>query len=463
MVFLISWFLTFDFSAHADELKQRLEKRLRGSDIAAAHVGLAVYDLNHGAENLVFATNEDKDLIPASVTKIATAAAALSRLGPSFKFQTGLWTAAPIKNSVLAGDLVLKGGGDPGFVSESMWFLVNELVRTGVQKIEGDVLVDDTDFDAVRADASRDPERVDRAYDAPIGAMSFNWNSINIYIRPTKVGEAPQVYLDPITNGFKIHNKAKTVASGGSQLEVTRNGNTVFVSGKIGLGVQETVVYKNIDDPIEWCGQSLRFFLKQRGIEVTGKVRSGKKPENARLLAKSDSRPLSQHVADMMKFSNNYVAEMLTKNLAAQNGQHPASLDDGMKLIRDHLNQLGLDSKRFSLINPSGLSRRNRIKSVDLARILVAAQKNFPWFAEFLSSMPLAGLDGTLKKRMKDGPAEGWIRAKTGNLSGVVALAGYAGRKDGSVRAFSFIYNGKPEKSESARHLFDGLATDLVQ
>jgi D-alanyl-D-alanine carboxypeptidase/D-alanyl-D-alanine-endopeptidase (penicillin-binding protein 4) len=388
----------------------------------------------------------------------------LQKIGASTKLQTTLWSAAPIKDGVLKGDLVLKGGGDSGFVSETMWFLVNEFMRTGVKKIEGNILVDDTDFDGVRADESRDPERVDRAYDAPVGAMSFNWNSISIFIRPKETGTPPQVYLDPIDNGYKVENKAKTVAGTGNNLEVSRDGGTITVRGSIGANQPEAAVYKNIDDPVDWSGRNFVFFLGQRGIAVTGKVQAGKKTDDMKMLAKADAKPISQAVADMMKFSNNYVAEMLTKDLALfKTPGSPATLEAGMKIIRQTLTEMGIAADRFTLVNPSGLSRRNKMRPVDLAKVLAGSYRHFPTFAEYLTALPLAGVDGTLKNRMKDSPAQGWVRAKTGLLTGVVGLAGFAGRKDGSVRAFAFLFNGKGEQGDSARRLFDALAVELVQ
>jgi D-alanyl-D-alanine carboxypeptidase/D-alanyl-D-alanine-endopeptidase (penicillin-binding protein 4) len=231
-----------------------------------------------------------------------------------------------------------------------------------------------------------------------------------------------------------------------------------------------------VDDPADWSGRNLLAFLQERGISVSGKVKAGQLPEGAKLLAKADSKPLSQQVADMLKFSNNYVAEMLTKNLAAQASGltsvsglsraagAPATLEEGMKIIRAHLSgAVGIEAKRFVLMNPSGLSRHNRMRASDLAEILVYAQKNFPTFAELLSAMPLAGMDGTLKKRMLGTGTEGWIRGKTGSMSGIVSLAGYAGRKDGTMKAFAFIYNGKAESGDTVRHLFDALAEELVE
>lgn len=462
------WFmaglLAVSFHLHADELGKRLDKIIAKHSISRDNLGLAVLDFEKHDKPLVYGVNEEKDMTPASITKITTAATVLQKLGASTKLQTGLWSSGRVEGGVLKGDLVLKGGGDSGFVSESMWFLVNELMRTGIKKIEGNILVDDSDFDSVRADPSRDPERVDRAYDAPVGAMSFNWNSISIFIRPTEAGKPPQVYLDPIDNGYTVDNKAKTTASGGKNLEVSRDGSKITVKGTIGAGQDEVPYYKNIDDPVEWSGRNLKFFLEQRGIAVSGKILAGKRSLDMKLLAKADSKPLSQAVADMMKFSNNYVAEMLTKDLAMQkNPSQTATLEAGMKIIRATLVELGIPESRFTLVNPSGLSRRNKMKPVDLAKVLAAEYRHFPTFAEYLTAFPMAGVDGTLKSRMKDGPAQGWVRAKTGLLNGVVGLAGYAGRKDGSIRAFAFIFNGKADAGDSVRRLFDALATELVQ
>lgn len=456
--------LALSLPVHGQTLQKRFEKVLAsyGSSIKKEQVGLAVLTLDPSEKPLLYGLHEEREMTPASITKIATAAAVLHKMGAATKLVTTLWSDNFPVDGVLKGDLVLKGGGDSGFVSETMWFLVNELMRTGIKKIEGNILVDDSDFDSIRADDSRDPERVDRAYDAPVGAMSFNWNSISIFIRPTETGKPPHVYLDPIDNGYKVENKAKTAASGGNGLEVQRDGDRIFVKGTIGAGNSEVAVYKNIDDPVEWSGRNLAFFLQQRGIEFKGKILSGKRTLNMKQLAKADSKPIAQAVADMMKFSNNYVAEMLTKNLAAQkNPNSPATLEAGMKIIRDHLAEIGIKEDRFTLVNPSGLSRRNKTRAVDLAKILAHSYKQFPTFAEFLTSFPLSGMDGTLKNRMKDKP--GWVRAKTGLLTGVVGLAGYAGRKDGSVRAFAFIFNGKGEQGDSARRLFDALALELVQ
>jgi serine-type D-Ala-D-Ala carboxypeptidase/endopeptidase (penicillin-binding protein 4) len=440
-----------------------LRKIVTSYKIPQERLGLFAVDLAKPNHPVLLTINGEKNFIPASTTKVITATAILQKFGPSYKFQTDLLMDGTVEGETLKGALYLRGGGDPGFVSETMWVLVNEFYRSGIREV-GDIVVDESLFDDVRFDASRDPERNDRAYDAPIGAMSFNWNSINVFVRPSEPGQPPHVFLDPEMEGWKVSNRAKTTKSGEVDVRVSRSdGEMIFVDGKIPATLNEKVVYKNVPDPVQWSGQGLKAFLLQRGIHVKGKVRAGTTPANAKLVAHADSKPLSQIVGDMMKFSNNFVAEMLTKDLAAKFAKTPAHLEDGVKVIRDTLIEMGLKADRFSFVNPSGFSRKNNIKPADLAFLLSENYKRFSYEPEYLAAMPLAGIDGTLKSRFKNSNAIGWVRAKTGHLNGVVGLAGFAGQKDGGATAFVFIFNGPADQGDLASRLFDALASELVQ
>lgn len=461
---LISAILSLLVSAPVSaSVEATLKKIVTSYKIPQERLGLHVIDLAKANHPVVLSVNGEKNFIPASLSKVMTAAAVLQKLGPSHKFQTELYADGETKDDILSGPLYLRGGGDPGFVSESMWQLVNEFIRSGIKEV-GDIVVDESLFDTVRFDESRDPERNDRAYDAPVGAMSFNWNAINIFVRPTKPGQPPKVFLDPEMDGWKLSNRAKTVKSGNVDIRVSRgDGEAIFVDGTMPMTTKEKVIYKNIPEPVFWSGQALKAFLGQRGVRVRGKIRSGITPPSATLMAKVDSKPVSSLISDMMKFSNNYVAEMLTKSLAAKFAKTPAQLESGVQVIRDTLIEAGLKKERFTFINPSGLSRRNSIRPADFALILGEHFRQFSYQPEYLSSFPLAGVDGTLRSRFKNSKAVSWVRAKTGNLNGVVGLAGYAGQKDGSAMAFAFIFNGPAEQGDLARRLFDALASALVQ
>jgi D-alanyl-D-alanine carboxypeptidase/D-alanyl-D-alanine-endopeptidase (penicillin-binding protein 4) len=408
-------------------------------------------------------------LVPASLSKLITEGAILNTMSPSYKYKTQLMSAAPIKGNALAGDLILKGGGDPSFVSENMWILVNNFTRTGVTSVEGDIIVDDSRFDSVRFSESRESTRVDRAYDAPVGAMSMNWNSVNVYVRPgASSGEPCIVVADPVNTYIRVKNECRT-GGRGKNFAVERKsekgfwGDVITVTGKIGKDQDEAVVYKSISQPDLWSGANLLEFLRHRGISVKGKVKNGVAPKEARTLAFVESKPLSEILADMAKFSNNYVAEMFVKNLAAENGTLPATMQAGLAVVQKFLNESGFPKSDIVFTSPSGFTMNNKVSASQLGRYLVTMQSNFSFFPEYVMALPIAGIDGTLRHRMKGTAAERWVRAKTGLLNGVVGLAGYAGGKDGGVLDFAFIFNGPAKKEAQARNFFDRMAAALVQ
>lgn len=467
-VFLVS-FCFFFFSTreskaneNLETLKAKVQKYVKSTGISDKDWSLYITTLEGDHPSVVLDTSSTKKMIPASVTKIVTAAAVLDAFPPGHKFKTQLLRDSEnkINDGILKGHLYLKGGGDPSFVSENMWFLVNHFLRNGIKKIEGNIIVDDSLFDSIRFDGSRQENRVDRAYDAPVGAMSFNWNSVNIFVRPGKVGSPANVYLDPENKYLRLNNTTKTVSGDDQKIAADRKDNVISVSGKIGQATKEAVIFKSVLEPDLWSGENLRSFLKQRGIEVQGEIKSGKSPARYEVLAEVESKSIESILADMNKFSNNYVAEMLTKNLAAYE-KTPGTLSLGVKKINDHLQELKIPSEQYEIYNPSGLTRENKMSSFALWNVLESLKNNFRVYPEFITSLPIAGIDGTLKKRMKNTPAERWVRAKTGFLTGVVSLAGYAGRSDGRVFTFSFIYNGSVDEAR-IRNTFDQILIHLV-
>ncbi|WP_413577147.1 D-alanyl-D-alanine carboxypeptidase/D-alanyl-D-alanine-endopeptidase [Bdellovibrio sp. HCB290] len=412
--------------------------------------------------------NGSKLMIPASITKIVTASAVLATFPPGHKFKTTIWTTGEINKGVLKGNVYLKGGGDPSFVSENMWFLVNAFLRNDIKRVEGDIVVDDSLFDKMRYDESRQKARVDRAYDAPVGAMSFNWNSVNIFVRPgNKAGDDARVYVDPENEYIRLVMKAKTTNGGDNKLLADRkedpkfDGDLLHVGGSVGKNNKELVIFKNITQPDLWSGYNFKAFLAQRGVNVTGAVKNGETPKTASLAAETDSKAIEQIVADMNKFSNNYVAEMLTKNMGTLKKDKGVMLADGMATLQEHIQSLQIPKDQYHIENPSGLTRENRMSSFAMWKVLQHLRNDFRVQPEFLQSLPIAGIDGTLKKRMKGTKAERWVRAKTGYLNSVVSLAGYAGLEDGRVITFSFIYNGSTDEA-TVRQYFDKLLESLV-
>ena len=442
------------------ELQTKINQFIKRERIGVSDLGVSLY--KNGGEYIDI--NANVKYIPASVTKLFTALAVLENIPPGTKFITKLASSASVDKGALKGDLYLVGAGDSGFVSETMWFLVNSFKRENIKVIEGDLIIDDTFFDDKRFDESREDRRVDRAYDAPIGAMSFNWNAINIFLRPKgKVGDLAQVFLDPESEQVILESKLKTGNKSDYVVQRTKNAegkDLITVTGTIDLDSKEIAVYKGITDPIKWVGANLKMFMKEKGIEVRGGIKSGKIPATHRVLAEAPSKPIEQLLSDMNKFSSNYVAEMLTKQLAAFNGTQ-GNLLVGLEQIRNSVKNAGVSDLEFEIYNPSGFTRENKFTARALVKVLEKARKDFRLFPEFVTSLPIAGVDGTLKNRMKDGPALRWVRAKTGLLTGVTSLAGYIGLEDGEIISFAFIYNGNKDGA-FIRNFFDRLIVEIL-
>lgn len=466
ILFLLS-FLLISSNTFALGLEGDFKKIIKKHHFAESTLGILVEDQG---KNLV-TINADKLMVPASLTKIVTAAGILTQYPMNKKFVTELWGKGQIEGQGLKGSLCFKGGGDPSFVSEKMWYLVNEFQRTGIKTIEGDLIIDAGRFDNEGFDAGRDSVRVDRAFDAPISATSFNWNSVNVYIRPNPEADKPAIVtLDPTNDYLGLDNKSKTVAANNVKtISVTRtreNGkDRVIVTGNLSKNASEFVVYKSIFDPVAWTGSNLKEFLAQRGITFKGSLRFTSCESESILYASSPSKNLNEMVSDMLKFSNNFVAEMLVKNLAADytatNPQSKnASMKDGIERLKSYLDTLGFDRKSYVLENVSGLTRDNRFTAIQLGKVLNTIRDDFLIYPEFVSGLPIAGIDGTLKNRLKGGEGS-WVRAKTGYLDGVIGLAGYVGRKDKPPFTFVFMFNGDYEQGQAARNLFDELTKEI--
>ncbi|MFA5496435.1 MAG: D-alanyl-D-alanine carboxypeptidase/D-alanyl-D-alanine-endopeptidase, partial [Porticoccaceae bacterium] len=446
-----------------------LQAAVARSGLPVDSLSLLAVEHGRGADRELLAVNAQAPRIPASVTKLITAAAVLRDIPFGTRFETRLLSAAPRQGATLAGDLVLRGGGDPSLVSETLWLLVNRLAQTGIGEIAGDILVDDSYFDDILLDPSRDTRRSEMAYDAPISALSFNWNALALAVAPgAKPGDAATVAVEPPSDYVQIDNRARTVAghsidrlAAARRAGTSHPGDTLVVSGEIGVNAGTFDGYRNITRPALWTGANFKLYLGYRGIRVAGTVRPGTAAANSRLLARVEGRPVEQLVVDMNKVSSNFIAEMLTKNLAARRAP-PGTMAGGMAVLDEYMAGLGLDAGEYHLANPSGLTRINRLSANALVRVLDDMAGDFRVANEFLASLPIAGIDGTLQHRMAQSPAQGWVRAKTGYIDGAVSLAGVGGRSSGERITFAFLYNG-PAPAYQVRALFDQLSALLVE
>ena len=437
-----------------------LEQELKKVVLSSRRVGVIVAN----SHKILYEQNADKSFIPASLVKIFTASALLELLSPSLKFSTRFQAKDKIVDSVLKGDLYLKGGGDPTFVSESLWNLVNNLVRTGVKQVQGNLVVDDSLFDKQRRGPRLSVKGSHIGYDSPVGALSFNWNIANLYFRPQKKG-ALQVNVDPSSAYFvSVDNRTQT-GKGKIKNEIfiqrrehkKQKRESLTITGSLPSTYPEVLIYRNILYPAIWTGYNTKEFLKQRGIRVEGGVQRGFVPKTATVLAEWKGRPLVEQVRLMMKFSNNFMVEMLLKNMVVELKQKKGNLKEGISILKKHIRSLGVLDKEYRLVQASGLSRENKVRPRALWKVL-KYWLHHPLQPEFESAFPLSGLDGTLKRQFKNSALKGRIHAKTGSLNGVSGLAGYVVPSNGKKRIFVLLFNGPQSQKAKTEKKFQQWA-----
>ncbi|MCO5114113.1 MAG: D-alanyl-D-alanine carboxypeptidase/D-alanyl-D-alanine-endopeptidase [Bdellovibrionaceae bacterium] len=405
-----------------------------------------------------FEFNADKQMIPASLTKIVTALAVCEIYPKNYQFVTELKSSAKVKTGVLDGDLYLVGAGDPTLVTERLWLLVHELKRLNIQKITGNLIFDNTVFDEVKFSPTRTTND-QRAYSAPVSGLSLNWNALFIRVFGTEPGQKARVYIDPPDASIRLKNNAITGVRTNLLVDrvSTPEHDSVVVTGSIKPG-EEYGVYRSHTQPSRRAANQTMSLLNLYGVQVEGTIKQGQAPAAAQTLAKIESVSVDEINKMMMKFSNNFIAEMLTKKMDELANQKQGTLLGGLKIVEKVAKDF--TGKSFVLKNPSGLTTENKMSSAFFTDILTKATSKSEYNAEFLATFPRSGIDGTLKKRFVKIP--GKVRAKTGLLNGVVGLAGYIESNNGHEYAFSLIYNGPNKQRGRATDMFDLLTEMFV-
>jgi len=413
--------------------------------LTGARLGVAVYDVDD--DRMLVESGADQLINPASNAKLVTAAAALGLLGPDYRWKTEYYANGRLADGVLIGDLVVKGFGDPSVVTERLQAVADRLYLAGVRRITGQIIVDDTVFDRVREAAGWELEDApDRAYAAPVGAVSLNYNAIGVAIRPGTNGAPAVVELEPNVEYATLEAQVATgrwtrrlnVASKEDKL-TTR----VIVDGELGVREPPRRIYRRVYDPARYFGSALVHFLQARGVSVKHRVATGAVPAGSVLVHVDESPSLSRVVSDLNHYSNNFIAETIVKTIALERRGAPATFADGLAEMRGFLaRDVGIVEGSYVLGNGSGLNDVNRIAAKDVVRLLDWVDARYDVAPDFVASLAVAGTQGTIRHRMREGPAERRVRAKTGTLRGVSALSGYVVAPNDRVLAFSILVEG---------------------
>jgi len=424
-----------------------LNARVRSGNWAAMIVSLTRGDT-------LYSTNAGDLMLPASTMKLFTAALAFDTFGPEHQFTTSVLRDGVLgADGTLAGNLVLRGGGDPGLSTRyyrapaegPMASLARMVAASGIKRVTGDLIADASAFESKRVPDGWLARYLESGYAARVSALSMNENLATVVITPQPNGSA-SVSLDPPSSTVPVINNMRTVAgSKAAKLSIRRlPDGRIDVRGWIGSKAGSRSYLVVVDDPALWVAGTLRSALAAQGVTVTGQVRAGSASPNAVSVATLSSPPLARLAAAMNRESINHFAELLFRDVAqVTSPDRIGSAEFGNTTLRKFMTEkVGAGSGDVTAADGSGLSTLDRVTARSLVQLLSYSHRA-SWSADFHASLPVAGESELLRHRMRYTPAQGNLHAKTGTTNDVIGLAGYVTARDGEVLAFAFLYNGR--------------------
>lgn len=428
-----------------DKFRKSVNSILSSTCLRKNNYGVKIYSLDRG--ETLYETRSKRLFIPASNAKILTTAVALKYLGSNYRFSTGIYTDGILENETLKGNLYIKGSGDPKLVTEQLWLIVNELRNLPIKKIKGNIIADDSFFDDRKRIKTWIKNPGAQAYEAPLGALSFNFNTVKVYVSPgKKAGDRPVIVIEPENEYIKLENNAQTLKPGKRRrLIVNRvdkeDHDLITISGGINLGQPRAQYFLNITDPTQYALNVFKSYIKLSGIKFGGQLQQGKVPDGAMELYMHEGEPLALALRGLNKFSNNFVAEQILKTIGGEHLDLPGSTKKGLRVFEEYMTQLGYGPEQYSIHDGSGLSRQNRLSPEIIVDILRNVKDDLSVYPEFVTALGVMGVDGNVKNRMKKVASSSKARVKTGTLNFVSALSGFFQSKEGELFAFSILMN----------------------
>lgn len=441
-------------TANLSTLQEKIDRILEDERLNGAITGVSVRNAADG--EITYSSFGDLRLHPASNQKLLTGAAAMEALGVDYRFSTEVLTDGKVAGKVLQGNLYIKGKGDPTLLKQDLDQFAKELRAKGIQKVNGDLIGDDSWFDDVRLSTDLNWDDESNYTGAQVSALTLSPNedydlaTVIVEVYPDKkTGASSEVKVTPETDYVSIKNNAKTVAKGEAKkisIERAHGTNEIVIEGTIPVEGTASRSWVSVWEPTGYVLDVFKKSLQEQGIQFIGKskVTAGKTPESAKLMASKQSMPLKELFIPFMKFSNNGHAEMMVKAIGKEvHGE--GSWENGLKVVEDYIAEKGLNTKTILLRDGSGMSHKNLIPADELTKLLFAVQAE-PWFADYVHSLPVAGdpdrlIGGTLRNRLTDADTKGNVLAKTGSLTGANTLSGYVTAKSGEKLIFSIMMN----------------------
>lgn len=412
---------------------------------------------------------------PASTIKLLTTLAALEELGPAWRWETGVYVTGPVRDGRLEGDLVLVGSGDPFLVVEQVWRLLAAVRARGLREVAGRLVIDNTRFSVGDEPPPGDFDgRPYRAYNAPPDALLVNFNALDVVVEAR--GGKPRAWIEPPVAGLRVRSRLALSAGGCARRDLRFDVSgalsvrspldaplpTLTVAGRFPRGCPRAAFPRSVLPPVRFADGVVRALWTGMGGWIEGGLAVAPVPEGATPWHRHRSPPLALVVRGINKFSNNVMSRNLLLTLGAKRFGPPGTTDKGRRAVAAWLKRRGIDLPHLRLVNGAGLSRDTRITARGLGRMLLAGERS-RFRPEFAASLPLASLDGTLRRRLAGHPEATRVRLKTGRLDGVRALAGYVRAPSGRTLAVAALQEHSGiHRSEGGTAVQDALLRWLL-
>lgn len=461
---LVSFYVAFRSNTFAHLLIKNKFKIAMHKLADNVNIGILVIDADSGKQ--VYAKNSDRYFSPASNEKLFTAYAALNYLGPNFTYTTNLYTDIhKVKNGLLQDDIYLKFSGDPTLTDTQLNNLIGTLKNANVQAIQGHIIIDDNAFDNISNSLGTAWDDAIYAYGAPVHAIIINHNSVEATLIPAKLaGEKPQLILPNHPQFMQFINLTTTGDTNNEHCKITvrfNKPNTYIVTGCIKTSDEPKKIAMAIADPRSNAQFMLLNALQQNHIIYNQAIYFGN-TSNQALYATQTSAMLPNLIQTMLKDSDNMIADAIYKTLGASYFHEQGTWDNSHQAIHNILlNTAHLDIPMTTLIDGSGGSRYDYVTPEQIISLLNTTY-HYPYAKQWISALPIAGIDGTLKKRMTSPDIQGNVFAKTGTETGVSTLSGYLITNNQHTLIFSIMINNFIDLPSRYQALEDELCRLLI-
>lgn len=447
------------YSSTTDGLQNQIAHIINNGSPNAV-LGVEIKSMKYN--DILYAKNSNQSFVPASTAKILTAEAALLYLGPHYQFQTQFLTdAAPNENGVIQGNIYLVHSGDPTLTYEDLSDLMATLKSQQISRVTGNIYIDTTAYDGVTFGPGWSWNDTRFCYAAPISASIINHNCLSFLLTPSKTKGHPANIAGKNLAGVRNNVVTQSNRARSCSIRLGNNSGSITLEGCMRKGHAAQGVSTVVKNVVGYNQAMLRDLFNRYRIRVDGSFLSGTAPKNLNVLATHRSQPLSELITDMLKMSDNIIAGSLFKKMGSIYTKKPGTWENGSQAVTRILaEEAKVNTSGLMVIDGSGLSRFNQISPAQMMQVLDFAFHHDATSYEFISALPIAGVDGTLKRRLKN---ISWkVRAKTGTMSGVVSLAGYAISRDQEPIAFVIMVNGRTGFGWKYKALEDQIVTALT-